>query len=110
MTGASRSHNLIVVNLTRELTQQLKGVPSELYANDMRVRVPLARLYTYLDVVIVCGEPRFEDEHLDTLLNPTVIIEVLSNTTESYDRGKKFSFYRTVDSLSEYLLVACSSK
>src|SRR5262245_27581136 len=70
MTGASRSHNLIVANLTRELTQRFKGKPCELYANDMRVRIPSARLYTYPDIVIVCGEPKFEDEHLDTLLNP----------------------------------------
>jgi Uma2 family endonuclease len=106
MTGASRKHNLIVASLTRELTQQLKGKPCELYPNDMRVRVPSSRLYTYPDVVIVCGEPRFEDEYVDTLLNPTLIIEVLSESTESYDRGKKFGYYRTVESLVEYLLIA----
>lgn len=106
MVGASREHNLIVANLTRELTQQLKGKPCELYPNDMRVRIPATGLYTYPDVVVVCSEPIFEDQHVDTLLNPTVIIEVLSDSTESYDRGKKFSNYRTVDSLTEYLLVA----
>ncbi len=106
MTGASRKHNLIVANITGELRQQLKGKPCELYPSDMRVRVPATDLYTYPDVVVVCGEPRFEDEAVDTLLNPTVIVEVLSESTEAYDRGKKFGCYRTVASLAEYLLVA----
>lgn len=63
-------------------------------------------LFTYPDVVVVCGEPRLADEHLDTLLNPTLLIEVLSPSTEAYDRGKKFEHYRTIESLAEYLLVA----
>ncbi len=106
MVGASREHNLIVANITRELTQQLKGRPCELYPNDMRVKIPATGLYTYPDVVVVCGEPRFEDERVDTLLNPTLIVEVLSQSTETYDRGKKFGNYRTIDSLIEYLLIA----
>jgi Uma2 family endonuclease len=106
MTGASRRHNLIAVNLTRELSQQLRGRPCESYAGDMRVRVASTRLYTYPDVVVVCGEPQFEDDYVDTLLNPTLIVEVLSESTELYDRGKKFGFYRTIESLTEYLLVA----
>ena len=106
MTGASRNHNLIAFNLTREISQQLRGRPCEGYASDMRVRVPSTRLYTYPDVVVVCGEPQFEDEYVDTLLNPTVIIEVLSPSTELYDRGKKFGFYRSIESLAEYLLIA----
>lgn len=106
MVGASREHNLIVANFTRELTQQLKGKPCELYPNDMRVKIPATGLYTYPDLVVVCGEPRFEDQHVDTLLNPTLIIEVLSDSTEAYDRGKKFGYYRTIESLAEYLLVA----
>jgi Uma2 family endonuclease len=105
MTGVSREHNLIGFNLTREISLQLKGRPCEGYSNDMRVRVPSTQLYTYPDLV-VCGEPQFEDDHLDTLLNPTLIIEVLSESTEGYDRGKKFGFYRTIPSLAEYLLVA----
>jgi Uma2 family endonuclease len=72
----------------------------------MRVKVPSARLYTYPDVVVVYGEPQFEDGYVDTLLNPTLIIEVLSASTELYDRGKKFGFYRTLESLADYLLVA----
>ena len=77
-----------------------------MYANDMRVRVPSTRLYTYPDVAVVFDEPQFEDDYLDTLLNPTLIIEVLSESTEAYDRGKKFRFYRAIESLAEYLLVA----
>jgi Uma2 family endonuclease len=106
MTGASREHNLISVNLTRKISEQLIRRPCEMYASDMRVRVPSTRLYTYPDVAVVCGEPEFEDDYLDTLLNPTLIIEVLSESTEGYDRGKKFGFYRTIPSLAEYLLVA----
>jgi Uma2 family endonuclease len=106
MVGATREHNLIATNITREVSQQLKGKPRELYSTDMRVRVPATGLYTYPDVVVVCGEPVFEDEHVDTLLNPTLIMEVLSESTESYDRGKKFGHYQTIGSLVEYLLVA----
>jgi Uma2 family endonuclease len=106
MTGASRKHNLIVFNIALEIGRQIKGRPCEGYSNDMRVRVPSTRLYTYPDVVVVCGEPQFEDDQVDTLLNPTLVIEVLSESTELYDRGKKFGFYRTINSLAEYLLVA----
>ena len=105
MTGASRRHNLIAINIAREISQQLKGRPCEGYASDMRVRVPSTRLYTYPDVV-VCDEPKFEDDYVDTLLNPTLILEILSEPTELYDRGKKFGFYRTIETLAEYLLVA----
>lgn len=106
MTGASRNHNLITINLAREITQQLKGKPCEAYASDMRVSIPGTGLYTYPDIVVVCGEPVFEDDYVDTLTNPLLVIEVLSASTESYDRGKKFACYRTVDSLAEYLLIA----
>jgi Uma2 family endonuclease len=106
MTGASRRHNIIGVNISGELRQQLKGRTCEAYASDMRVRIPSKRMYTYPDVVVVCDEPQFEDDYLDTLLNPTVIIEVLSKSTERYDRFKKFAFYRTIESLAEYVLVA----
>lgn len=108
MTGASRRHNIITFSVVKALGRQLEGRPCEGYANDMRVRIVSKReyAYTYPDVVVVCGEPQFEDGHLDTLLNPTVIIEILSESTERYDRGKKFSFYRTIESLAEYVLVA----
>jgi Uma2 family endonuclease len=106
MTGASRNHNLITINAAREITRQLKERLCEAYASDMRVRIPATNLYAYPDVTVVCGEPVFEDDYVDTLTNPTLIIEVLSDSTESYDRGKKFRSYRTIDSLSEYLLIA----
>ena len=103
---ASREHNLIAGNAARQLHSQLKGRPCETYQNDMRVRVSETGLYTYPDVVVVCGEPVFEDAEVDTLLNPTLIVEVLSTTTEAYDRGDKFEQYRTLASLQEYVLIA----
>ena len=106
MSGASRKHNLIVTNIVAELHQQMKGRPCEVYPNDMRVKVSATGLYTYPDAIVVCGEPRFEDAHVDTLLNPTLIVEVLSASTAAYDRGQKFGHYRGVESLTEYVLVA----
>ncbi|MFN7953607.1 MAG: Uma2 family endonuclease [bacterium] len=106
MTGASRAHNLIAANIGRELGNQLKGRPCETYQSDMRVKVSATGLYTYPDVVVVCGKPELEDEHGDTLLNPTVILEVLSPSTEAYDRGEKFAHYQRLESLREYLMVA----
>ena len=106
MSGGSREHNLIVTNLVSELRLQLKGRPCEVYPSNMRVKVSATGLYTYPDVVVVCGEPTFEDESVDTLLNPTLIIEVLSDSTEAYDRGGKFAHYRKLASLMEYVLIA----
>jgi Uma2 family endonuclease len=106
MAGTSRAHNLIAGNFGGELRSQLKGRPCETYLSDMRVLVSRSGLYTYPDLIVVCSEPRFLDDLSDTLLNPTVIVEVLSPTTESYDRGKKFGHYRRLESLKEYVLVA----
>lgn len=106
MAGASRIHNLLAGNFYREVSQQLRGRPCEAYINDMRVKVSRTGLYTYPDVVVVCGEIHFEDVDNDTLLNPTVIAEVLSPSTEAYDRGEKFAHYRRLESLQEYLLIA----
>jgi len=106
MAGASRWHNLIVLNVGAELRAQLKQRPCEVYSNDQRVQILATGLYTYPDVVVSCAEPRFEDDEMDTLLNPTVIVEVLSSSTEGYDRGTKFEHYRTLESLAEYLLVS----
>jgi Uma2 family endonuclease len=106
MSGASRRHNLIALNVAASVHGQLRGRACEAYAGDMRVHVPATGLYTYPDVTVVCGEPRFDDSELDTLLNPTLVIEVLSPSTEGYDRGKKFVYYRTLESLREYVLVA----
>jgi len=106
MTGASRKHNLVAGNIFSELKQQLKARRCEAYMSDMRVKVPAPGLYTYPDVVVVCEQPKFEDEEVDTLLNPTLLVEVLSTSTERYDRIAKTSYYRTLDSLAEHLLVA----
>jgi Uma2 family endonuclease len=104
--GGSEAHNLIAANVLASLHTQLRRRPCKVYPSDMRVKVQRTGLYTYPDVVVVCGQPQFEDVEHDTLLNPTVIIEVLSPSTERYDRGKKFQNYRTIDSLAEYLLIA----
>lgn len=104
--GASERHNLIVVNLIVSIGMQLRGGPCRVYPSDMRLHVVPSGLYAYPDVSVVCGASELEDEHLDTLLNPTVLIEVLSPTTERYDRGRKAAFYRTLDTLREYLFVS----
>ena len=105
MPGASRQHNLITVNILSGLYIQLLDRSCEVYTNDMRVKVSDTGLYTYPDVVVVCDEPHFEDKNFDTLLNPTVIVEVLSPSTETYDRNEKFTAYHTLESLQEYVLV-----
>ena len=106
MPGASRDHNLITVNVSSGLHIQLLDKTCEVYTNDMRVKVSNSGLYTYPDVIVVCDEPRFEDGHFDTLLNPTVIVAVLSPSTEDYDRRGKFYSYQTLESLQEYILVS----
>ncbi len=106
MTGASRIHNLIAANIISLLNLPLREKPCEVYPSDMRVKVTATGLYTYPDVVVVCNGPKFEDDYVDTLLNPTVIVEILSKTTERYDRIAKTGYYQTLDSLSEHLLVA----
>ncbi len=105
LAGASREHNLLVTNLVAGLATRLRGGPCEVYPSDMRVKVRASGLYTYPDVTVVCGEPELEDEHLDTLLNPTLLIEVLSASTERHDRGFKADHYRRLETLREYLLV-----
>lgn len=106
MSGASRRHGLIAGNLHGEIWSRMRGRDCEVHISDMRVKVSSTGMYTYPDLVAVCGEVLLEDEHLDTLLNPTVIVEVLSESTEAYDRGEKFAHYRRLDSLREYVLVA----
>lgn len=105
MSGATREHNLLVSNLVTGLNVALRDRPCETYPSDMRVKVPATGLYTYPDVSVVCGEPRFEDDTFDTLLNPLVLVEVLSESTERYDRGEKFEQYRTIASLHDYVLL-----
>lgn len=105
MSGVSYEHSLINGNLARVLSTQTLDGPCAVHASDLRVKVRTRGMYTYPDIVVVCGAPQFEDAHVDTLLNPTVIIEVLSPSTEGYDRGAKFGYYRALPSLQEYLLV-----
>ena len=106
MAGTSRAHNLIVANLIASLHSLFRGGPCEVYPSDMRVKVDATGLYTYPDVVVVCDKPEFEDAHVDTLLNPTLLIEVLSDSAEKYDQGKKSRHYRRLESLQEYLLIS----
>jgi Uma2 family endonuclease len=106
MAGASRRHNLIVANIIRILGNQLLESPCNVYPSDMRLKIPRTGRYTYPDITVACAEEQFEDEHRDTLLNPVVIIEVWSESTEAYDRGKKFEDYQRLESLVEYILIA----
>ena len=106
MSGSNRAHNLIAGNIFGELRDQLKGSGCEIYMSDMRVSIPATTSYFYPDVGVVCEEPRFEDDVFDTLLNPLVVVEVLSPSTEAYDRGEKFAHYRQLTSLQEYVFVA----
>ncbi len=106
MAGTSERHNLIAGNVFAELHTQLRKRPCKVYVSDVRLKVNRTGLYTYPDVMVVCGETQFADDQQDMILNPTVIIEVLSESTEGYDRGKKFEHYRKLDSLSEYILIA----
>lgn len=106
MAGASREHNVITGNVIRRLGNALDGRPCETYPSDMKVLVSASGLYTYPDVSVACGEPQFLDRQGDVLLNPLVIVEVLSDSTEAYDRGAKFALYQRIESLQEYVLVS----
>ena len=106
MSGSNRAHNLITVNIAAELHTRLRDSGCFVFANEMRVSIPSVKSYFYPDVGVVCEEPRFEDDVFDTLLNPKVIVEVLSPSTEAYDRGDKFAHYRQLQSLQEYILVS----
>jgi Uma2 family endonuclease len=106
MAGAREQHNLIVGNAFAGLHQQMRKRPCRAYTNDMRVQISATGLYVFPDVIGVCGEPRFLDERRETLLNPNLIVEVLSESSEAYDRGKKFEHYRTLESFTEYLMLS----
>jgi Uma2 family endonuclease len=105
MAGAKESHVLIVGNTVHSLVTQVKKMPCKIYNTDMKVRVTKTT-YLYPDIAAVCGQAEFEDDEHDVLLNPIVIIEVLSATTENYDRGLKFRRYQTIPSLQEYILIS----
>jgi Uma2 family endonuclease len=106
LAGSSEAHNLILTNILMSLGMQLRKRPCKVYPSDMRLKIPKTGLYTYPDVSIVCGLPQFDDSKQDTLLNPIIVIEILSPSTERYDRGKKFQNYRTIATLQEYVLVS----
>lgn len=106
MSGAKIGHVRICGNIAASLHSQLKNLSCQAFQSDLRVHIPATGLYTYPDVVVICGEPQLvPDGHLDTLLNPALLVEVLSPTTADYDRGRKFDHYKTIESLKEYVLV-----
>ena len=106
MVGTSTQHNAIALNIARRLGNELEDRPCRVYIGDVRVRVAASGLYTYPDVLALCGPQEFADDQKDTLLNPNVIFEVLSPSTEGYDRGEKFAHYWRLPSLTDYVLVA----
>ena len=106
MAGTTRNHVRIVTNLSVSLGVPLQDRPCNNYATDLRVSVRNGERYLYPDVVVTCGPEELEDHHLDILVNPLAIIEVLSPSTEAYDRGEKFLYYQSILSLREYLLIS----
>ena len=106
MSGVSLAHTRIIADIVTELNIQLRGRDCEVISNDMRVKTGVKGAYFYPDVVVFCGDPEFEDNVFDTLLNPTVVVEVLSPSTEVFDRGEKFAQYQELVSLREYILVS----
>ena len=105
MADGSPKHSRIKTNVLSQLNSRLRGQPCATYDSDLRIKCPTG-LYTYPDASVICSELEFDDEQRDTVLNPTLLVEVLSKTTEAYDRGKKFDHYRTIPSLREYVLVS----
>ena len=105
MAGAGFNHNRITENLSGEFYIRLKGKPCNGYSSDLRIHIPENGLYTYPDFLIICGKNEFKDEKKDVLLNPSVIVEVLSASTSGYDKGEKFHFYRSIPSLKEYAII-----
>jgi Uma2 family endonuclease len=106
MVGASFRHNLIQTRMLAALYARLRGGPCEVLPSDLRVAIPALGIYTYPDITVVCGKPHLEDNEYDTLLNPILIAEILSPSTEGYDRGLKFQRYRLIPTLQEYVLIA----
>jgi Uma2 family endonuclease len=106
MAGASRKHNLILTNVVRILGNILVDRPCNVYSSDMKVKIEKLKKYSYPDIVVSCEEERFEDAQEDVLLTPWVIMEILSDSTEAYDRGVKFAHYQWIPSFKEYLLIS----
>lgn len=105
MAGASHRHNIIASNIQGEVYARLKGSSCRPYGSDMRMHIPENTLFTYPDISIYCGDINTLDKEEDTALNPTVIIEILSDSTKGYDRGMKFKLYRDIPTLKEYMLI-----
>ena len=110
MASGTENHSLVIVNVASILGSQLKDRPCKVYTSDMRVKVQATGLTTYPDISALCGKSEFIDDVRDTLLNPQLIVEVLSPSTESYDRGKKFEHYRKIESLQDYVLISQDRK
>ena len=106
MAGGSERYNLIAGNLITELNIQLRKAPCRVYPSDLKVLIPNSKRFFYPDVSVVCGETQFADDERDVLLNPVLIVEILSDSTAAFDRGKKFQSYQQIESLEEYLLVS----
>src|SRR5205085_7438985 len=106
MAGGSERHNLIAGNTLTALNNQLREVACRVYPSDLKIRMPNSRRFFYPDVSVVCGETQFADEERDVILNPILIVEVLSESTAAFDRGKKFQSYQQIEALQEYLLVS----
>ncbi len=105
MTGASLKHNRITINLIIALNNAIKDENCEIFANDLRVWIPEYNQYTYPDILIIKGEPVFEGNRTDTIMNPSIIFEVLSKSTGNRDRGEKFNYYRSIPEFQEYILI-----
>lgn len=106
MSGARRNHNMVTGNTLSIINMFLRGKPCTVFPSDMRLHIPATGLYTYPDLLVVCGKEEFVDNEFDTLTNPVIIVEVLSESTEKYDRGNKFLFCRSIPSLREYLMIS----
>ena len=105
MPGASYQHNQIASSLIGDIVAHLKGKPCKIFGSDLRVHTQLKSFYTYPDAVVICGEPSFVDNEFDTIINPTILFEILSPSTEEYDRTIKFEFYKNIPSLKQYVLI-----
>lgn len=109
MSGASWEHNVIVKNINTLVLPFLIGKPCDMFGSDLRIHIPENSLYTYPDFSIICGKPETTDEEKDTVIKPSVLVEVLSKSTKDYDRGTKFHLYRSIKTLQEYVLIDSTS-
>jgi Uma2 family endonuclease len=106
MSGGTPNHSEIAVSVGSELRTQLKRTPCHVFSSDLKIKTTSSSLFSYPDVSVICGQPQFHDAHQDVVTNPVVIVEVLSDSTEAYDRGRKFFQYRQIDTLMDYILIS----